>query len=436
MTERDVFEVRLATAVRGYAGRVSSELDAIELAHRIATSEPRRHGFAARLRWRGVSIQRSTWILLLLAALLTALVAGMLVAGSEPAPRLPAVVPPVPAVVPPVGPALACPPGSSPDEPGPVNQMRPPGAGPLAFDRVAGKIVMLEGAETWAFDVCSNNWTLMQSGWRRPTGLALVYDPGAELVIGVDYPEHPAASPPHAWAYSFANNTWTRRGPAPEYVARLWYDAASAQVTAWATASDQEPGTLWTYDVASDAWAAVGELEVLGGYGWNTPGDLLAYDAGLDRVVVTDPGGDRTRLLDVQTGTVLDARALAPWAGACGWFVSMYCYGGVAGAAIAYDDHAVRTVFLVGGNLFAYDAAAGRWDTLYGPGDTSAAVASSDAAFGALARESWSMVWDPLNGRLVVPGGAGGTVLAFDSTTREWTVLLERSESGPRGALK
>jgi len=209
-------------------------------------------------------------------------------------------------------------------------------------------------------------------------------------------------------------------------------------VAAWATESNEEPGTIWTYDVASDAWARVGALEVQGGFGWNTPGDLLAYDAHLDRVVATvigttDGGGPRTRFFDMHTGSVVDAWVPAPWAGACGWFVTMYCYGGIAGAAIAYDEHAERTVVLIGGNVFAYDAAADRWDTLYGSGaaDASDAVASVNAAAGALARESWSMVSDPLNGRLVVPGGAGGAVLAFDATTREWTVLLEPSTVQP-----
>ena len=41
-----------------------------------------------------------------------------------------------------------------------------------------------------------------------------------------------------------------------------------------------------------------------------------------------------------------------------------------------------------------------------------------------------SMVSDPLNGRLVVLGGAGD-VLAFDATAREWTVLLEPSKVQP-----
>lgn len=50
--------------------------------------------------------------------------------------------PKVPAVVPPVGPAFACPPGTDPDTPGPIDQARPPNDSPtaVAFDRSAGRV--------------------------------------------------------------------------------------------------------------------------------------------------------------------------------------------------------------------------------------------------------------------------------------------------------
>ena len=237
----------------------------------------------------------------------------------------------------------------------------------------------------------------------------------------------PAGPVAHAWTYDFDANTWTRRGPAPDHVARLWYDAASAQVVAWAPRSEAEPGTIWTYDVASDTWAAVGALEVLGGFGWNHPGDLLAYDASVDRLVATvtlGQRGIRTRLFDLDTGRVVDALAVAPWAGACGFMARLYCYDGPAGQAIAYDERSEQVVVLIGGHVFAYDAVADRWDTL-----------SGDPGASAPARDASSMVYDPVNGRLVVfPGGLDGTVnsvLAFDATTREWTVLLESSTERP-----
>jgi hypothetical protein len=98
MTERDAFEVRFGTAVRAYVGRVASDLDPVELAHRIAAKEPRRRGLTAALTWRGFAIPRVAWVLLLLAALLAATLVGMLLVGSriaESRPRHPAaLVPP------------------------------------------------------------------------------------------------------------------------------------------------------------------------------------------------------------------------------------------------------------------------------------------------------------------------------------------------------
>ncbi len=91
MTERDAFEVRFGAAVRGYAGRVSSDLDPADLAHRISAKEPRRRGFAAALGWRVGAIPRVAWVLLLLAGLLAALAGTALVASRlrETAPRVP-----------------------------------------------------------------------------------------------------------------------------------------------------------------------------------------------------------------------------------------------------------------------------------------------------------------------------------------------------------
>jgi len=91
MTERDAFEVRFHAAVRGYVGRVSSDLDPAALASRIAAAEPRRRGFATTLGWHGVVIPRAAWVLLLAAVLLAALAGTALVASRllETAPRVP-----------------------------------------------------------------------------------------------------------------------------------------------------------------------------------------------------------------------------------------------------------------------------------------------------------------------------------------------------------
>ena len=365
---------------------------------------------------------------MLLAVLLVALVGGALLVGSRPPQELPAVVLPV-------GQVFECPPGSTPDAPGPVDQARPPAgvsSGPIVYDRAAGRIVLLTwpALETWTFDVCSNTWTQMQSGSGPDTGLALVYDPRADLTIGVDVGEDRVFPDRHAWAYDLDANTWTRRGPAPDHVVWLGYESASGQIVAWAAGGSNEPGTIWTYDVDSDTWAAVGALEVLGGFMWGHPVDLLAYDASVDRVVATVLSGERTRLFDVRTGRVVDAQALGPQAALdCYFMIRLYC--GVAqpaGAAITYDERSERVVVFIAGHMFAYDAVKDRWDTL-----------SGDPGLGAPGREGSSMAYDPVNQRLVVYTGelsgrddaVGDAVLAFDTMTREWTLLVGPAEVQP-----
>jgi dienelactone hydrolase len=82
MTERDAFELRFAAAMRDHVGVVRSDLDPVELAHRIVAATPRRRGLAVVLTWQDARVPQRIWIPLLLAALLAAMVGGMLIAGS------------------------------------------------------------------------------------------------------------------------------------------------------------------------------------------------------------------------------------------------------------------------------------------------------------------------------------------------------------------
>jgi hypothetical protein len=91
MAERDRFELDLAAALRAYAEDAPTYARPTELARQFATAYP--HGRTAIGPWRLVAVPRPAWILLLLAALLTAMVAGMLLAGSQIQQKLPAVEP-------------------------------------------------------------------------------------------------------------------------------------------------------------------------------------------------------------------------------------------------------------------------------------------------------------------------------------------------------
>lgn len=309
----------------------------------------------------------------------------------------------------------------------------------MAFDRQAGRIVVLatredpSSPETWTFDVCTNTWTQMHPSQEPPGRVQIVYDAKSDLTIALDSVG--------VWAYDLAANTWTAKGVAPLAPQgggqpRLVYDPVSGLVVAQAFASSSEtetPSELWTYDVETDTWFPFRRAgaPAVGLFG------LLAYDASVDRIIgyagvpsVTDVSY-RTRLFDIRTGTWSTAGAVTP-AVSFGW--------GPSGGEIAYDETMERTIVFSDGRVVACDAAADRWEILvegFVPGQSGAWPTGPTARLGP------SMVYDPVNGRLVVYGGQYRTsdpnnlwvqaddVLAFDPATRQWTVLLEASEVRP-----
>jgi hypothetical protein len=418
MTERNVFESRLRAALLRHVTDGPTSFDAFAFARMVATKEPRRRGLAAALTWRGLAIPRVAWVLLLV-GLLLAMVAGMLVVGSQPAPRLPAVVP-----------VFTCPPGSTPDRPGPVDQARPPSSHvTMAFDRASGKIVLVGSrsgpVETWTFDVCTNTWAEMHPASEPDFGFMgmLAYDTAARRSILT-------SNSGGVWAYDLASGTWTMLAsgtwtrPSTTTVggARLAYDSGAAEVVALQVES---PHLMWSFDGVADVWEQVDHDQVV----WPVPSGtdahiLLAYDASVDRLVGYVRG--EVRLFDLRTRTWSPPGSPSP----------PFEYGGYysLGGEIAYDEAAQRTVLFSLGYVIAYDAAADRWETLYGP-------ASDGCGIRPECRVQPSMVYDPVNERLVVYGGNVHTgaespgwwgpsddVLAFDTRTREWTVLLAASQ--------
>ncbi len=250
MAETDVFERRLRAALVRHTDGGPTDFDALGFARLVAEQEPRRHGLGAVLGWRAAGVPRLAWVLLL-AGLLTAMVAGTLAVGAQLRRRDPAVVPPVVA-------AFVCPPGSNPDAPGPVGQERPvigDGIADMAFDRGAGRVVLLAQlgtrAETWTFDVCTNAWTRMhpeqEPGSPLSSSTHLIYDADSDATIAIDGQS--------TWVYDLAKDTWTRMGVVP--VVRQWnvltwtYDPVSGLVIA------ADAGELWSYDVEADAWASI-----------------------------------------------------------------------------------------------------------------------------------------------------------------------------------
>ena len=392
MAERDRFELDLAASLRAYAEDAPTQVRPTELARHFATAYP--HGTATLGPWRFAAIPRPVWVLLLGAALLAALLSGALLVGSQPQRRLPAVVPPV-------GQVYECPPGSNPDEPGPVDQARPaiaPWAS--AFDRRAGRLVAVVIAgtvvETWTFDVCTNTWTRMHPD-REPPGVSLsrlVYDVASGLMIGIHEPQGSEPRTGRVWAYDLEADTWTEHGVAPTFDTGF-YDPVSGLVVGGVSED------LWCYDVETDAWTPISQATRWEGLDRS----MYVYDASVDRIVVygaVERVAD-TRLFDLRTGTWSRSAAETPFIEGGG------IWGG--GHTIMYDEAAERTVVAGAFQWGAYDATADRWEIIYERDPPGPAV------------QPW--VYDPVNQRLLVWGSGYRDIVAFDLVTREWTVLLE-----------
>ena len=429
MTERDGFELDLADALRAYAEEATTQVHSTELARHFATAYP--HG---RTTIRG-SV-RLAWPLLLLAGLLTAMVGGLLIAGSQQKPTLKTVVPP----------RFVCPTGSTPDEPGPVDQARPAGltlaVPPLAFDRGAGRLVTLTGpedddtwtsVETWTFDVCTNSWTQMHPDQEPPPGTGqLVYDVDSDLTL--------ASDGIGMWAYDLETDTWTEKGPFAPFADQgfpslRFYDPVSGLVIALGDDGDDDTLglELWGYEVETDTWTPISQLEPLT---IGAHGEDFAYDASVDRLVAysytwesSETGAPliepETWLFDLRSGIWSGMEAITP----------EYDYGmwGIQ-PAISYDEAAERTVVVGQGHSAAYDATADHWETLWvAPSEERSTCGTRPEC-----RMVHMMVYDAVNERLVAYGGslytaADGWVetddlLAFDMESREWTVLLEQSD--------
>ncbi len=411
MDDRSAFERQLAREVTHMAGP-EPPFDPLALARSaMATSPVGRRSVATRLGG-GVTVplQSSPSMVSALkvvaAAAIVALFGGLLLINMTPMPRsdeaVPAAVTTSPTTI------FVCPPGSNPDEPGPIDQARPrldAPAATMAFDRHTGRLVALvdvdDDVETWTFDVCTNTWTQMHPD-REPFGwVRLVYDIDSDLTLGIasciNCPVKPTGI---VWTYDREANAWTDRGDAPHDAVPVGYDPVSDLVIA-ATESPLDP-KVWTYDAATDTWTPIHQAnEPSTEPGWRP----LAYDTSVDRIIAY---GDGTWRFDMRTGAWSKSGTETPEVWGTGWWGSP--------PAIAYDEAAERTVVFGSGRLAAYDATADRWDVLV---DEELPQPGMPTA----------MVYDPVNQRLVglSRGDAAndGGVIAFDTRTAEWIVLLE-----------
>ena len=234
MSELDLFETRFAAAYRRYLDKAPRQLDAATVV-RTVTAQPRGRAIAwpwtFRRPWtfRPLVLRPAhalVW-LVILGLLIAAFAAGIFVGSQRPRPAL----------------AFVCPPGSTPNTPGPADQVQPPGFSGMAFDRGAGRLVTVWGTATWTFDVCTDTWLQMHPSREPSTSLVgpLVYDVDSNVTIGVVGPDE---DPGNMWAYDSEANTWTEKGPfAPFLHSSLeslrFYDPISGRVMALGDDGDE-----------------------------------------------------------------------------------------------------------------------------------------------------------------------------------------------------
>ena len=340
MAERDRFELDLAAALRAYLEDAPTEVRPTELARQFATAYPHRRTALGRVALRA-DARACAWVLLLLAALLAALVGGALLVGSQPQRKLPAVVPPV-------GQVFECPPGSTPDEPGPVDQARPAvadGGRRHGVRPPGGQAGGPRGRPTASprdVDVRRVHEHLDPDASR--TGSRRSFDWPARLRRRLRRDDR-RLDGNRMWAYDLEANTWTEKGrrSGRRCASLRFYDPVSGLVVAWGRRRRRHPGLeLWSYDVETDTWTPIRQAKPLA---IGPHYEFFAYDASVDRLVAYSnawaPAGRagfeaKTWLFDLRTGTWSGTGAVTPPGLTAG------CAG--RAPAIAYDEAAQRTV--------------------------------------------------------------------------------------------
>ncbi len=292
----------------------------------------------------------------------------------------------------------------------------------MAFDVESGVIVATvwsspwaNRSESWVFDVCTN-------GWRRGAEVPfevrrVVYHPGEDLTLALGWD----GRGPSTWVYDVETDRWTELAPFPMngFVVVATVDPESGLV--WAgDVGDPADSDLATFDLASGVWTPV-SLETDRRFGGVR---LMVYDPSVSGFVLVTgrPGSGSTWIVD-PSGRVTPVDTPTP--------LPEFVWGDlVSGNEITFDTATGRVAIFSEGTLIEYDAVAEEWVVL-----TSSDTHQDGWAVGPLARFGGSVVYDPVNRRIVLFGGSASMpdgfttiwddVWAFDPISREWMVLLE-----------
>jgi hypothetical protein len=371
---------------------------------------------------------RLAWVAVAILAVL-ALVGGLLVAGAlrnAPAPLL-----------------SECPAGTTPNEPGPVDQERPGMHGdigqpvwagdhgvivvargrPSPPELVDGVLVADRAFRPWSFDVCTNTW-------HEPAGASATFpsDDSPQLAYEADADRLVAISAPSVWLYDLHEERWSSGGPTPT---GMWRPHAIYDpVTGLVVVLDGQRNLMWTYDADTRTWAEIEQ-------GATTParlgaGFLVTYDASADRLVLWSIDV-RTWEFDLRAHVWTETARSATPEIRVGWTILDH--------KIVYDEANRRVLIFSDGVVAAYDATADSWEIAYG---TEFTGLDDGLGYGPYNRLYHVTAYDPLNRRMLVFGGAyraadpetgefldwvaTDDVMAFDLATGTWTELLAPSE--------
>lgn len=338
--------------------------------------------------------------------------------------------------------------GAHPDRPGPADQARPTGDGgmlPAAVDTSSALLVAQSGRETWVLDLCTNTWQQRHPALKPPRSTALVYDPDSDLVLSHS-----------GMAYDVDRDEWaTFAMHGDQQLEDPVYDPGSERLIM----RDGRTGVLWSFRDHSDTWQRVpggdgpGDRDPTGSTSLEECTPSTGCEHHFGSYMVADP--TRHQLILVQTDAVAAGRTWRFALTAHRWSrlqaTPPALHNGYveSGGEIVFDEAADQVLLLGHAKMAAFDPDTGTWrDISLDESTFSRPSSGSQEQTGPLARSGHTLVYDPLNKRVLLLGGQhlvrqrglnrwvrASDVWAYDTTSDSWTELVPPAtgSSGPLG---